>query len=124
MIGPRIDESVDTVGISLRGDAEIGGQMSYRFVQDSRKAKHSVCLVLAQHGVSKDYGKLATHRPPQKVHLPQAIARRHVALRKIEVGVVCCFDVRNAAIVPSHSDAIPKSLKLKRLRTRASGCLW
>src|SRR5207244_11474408 len=98
--------------------------MSYRFVQDSRKAKHSVCAVPAQHGVSKDFGKLATHRPPQKVHLPQAIARRHVALREIEVGVVCCFDVRTAALVPSHRDTIPKPLKMMSLITRARGCLW
>src|SRR5205807_5217747 len=105
---------------SLRGDPEIGGHMSYCVIKDSREAKHSVGLVLAQYWVAKDFGKLATHSPPQKVHLPKAIARRHVALRKIEIGVVCCFDVRNAAFVPSHSDAIPKSAKLKRLRTRAA----
>src|SRR5438309_1280669 len=94
--------------------------MSYRFIKDARKPKHSVCLVLAQYYVSKDLGKLATHRPSQKVHLPKPIARRHVALRKIEIGVVCCFDVRNAAFVPSHRYAIPKSAKLKRLKTRAT----
>src|SRR5437588_9112274 len=93
--------------------------MSYGFVYDSREAKHSVCLVLAQYYVSKDFGKLATHRPSQKVHLPKPIARRHVALRKIKIRIVSCFDVRNAALVPSHGDAIPKSAKLKR-RTRAT----
>jgi len=65
LIGPRIDESVNTIGISLRGDAEIGGQMSYCFIKDSREAKHSVCLVLAQYCVSKDFGKLAPHSPSQ-----------------------------------------------------------
>src|SRR5438552_11620532 len=95
--------------------------MSYGFIYDAREAKHTVRLVLRHYCVSKDFGKLATHSPSQKVHMPKPIARRHVALRKIEIGVVCRFDVRNAPFVPSHGDPILKSRKLKRLRIRATG---
>ena len=79
------------------------------FVYSARESESAPALVFAQYGRTEDFGKLATHRSPQQIHLPQAIARGDIALRKIEVVVVGGFEVGNAAFIAPHDSAIAQT---------------
>src|SRR5712691_4516133 len=98
--------------------------MGRGFVHNLGKAERPLLFVRAQRGLAKYLRQLPTCGPPLHVHLPETIARGNIALREIEVVVVGCFDVWNAAFIAPNGDAAAQTRQADALsgllRDRAS----
>src|SRR5262245_17919165 len=71
-----------------------------------RETVSQMALGFIQGKLSNDLGQFAARGPALNVHLPEAIAGGDVTLREVEIVVVGCFDVGNAALVAPDRDVI------------------
>src|SRR5216683_2414320 len=62
--------------------------------------------------------QLAACCATKEIHLPEAIARRDVSLREIEVLIIFRFDVRNATFVSANRDFVAQPTNLNRFHVR------
>src|SRR5690349_18465524 len=86
-------------------------------------------FVFGEGAGAENLRQLAAHVASQQVHLEQAIARRDIALREIEILIVLRFYIRNSALVPSHDNLVVQANDrdfvcwlLCRRRSRYKGC--
>src|SRR5712691_10684764 len=90
--------------------------MGSGLIYNPRKAEPSVLFVRVQSGLAKYLRQLTACGPPLHVHLAETIARGDIALREIQVVVVGCFDVWNAAFIAPNGDAAVQTRQADTLR--------
>src|SRR3982751_718678 len=77
-------------------------------------------LVFFQHLGAKNLSQFAPSIAAKKVHLPQPIARGHVALCEVKIFVVLCLDVGYAAFIATHSYGCSQTRGLNRFSLRSA----
>src|SRR6185369_7774305 len=67
---------------------------------------------------AQDFSQLTAGRATEKIHLPQSIGGRRVALSEVEILVVLRFNVGNPTLVATDGDAILQAFDLDRVLLR------
>jgi len=83
-------------------------------------------LIVFERRLAENFRQLAEHEAPQQIHLEEPVGAFGIPLRKEEIVLVPCQDVRNAAIVAQNRNrfrAIASRLSFRPL-ARVRACRW
>src|SRR5690606_20398730 len=95
----RIDICINAKRVIFKCGTKFRAEMLQTFLPDLRKSVSSPLLVFFKCCFPKYLRGFATSDASKKVHLPQTIACRNVALNKIKSGIIFARDVRYRSII-------------------------
>ena len=96
------DEVVHAAGISREGRAVLRRQRDVGVFGDAPQPQPARFAVRFQPGRAEDFGQIAAGVAPQRVHLPQPVLRRDIALDEERVLLAGGPDMRHAQRVERH----------------------
>ena len=96
------DKVVHAPGISREGRAVFRRQRDVGVFGDAAQAQPARFAVRIEPGRAQDFGQIAAGVPPQRVHLPQPVLRRHIALDEERVFLAGGANVRHAQRVEGY----------------------
>src|ERR1700677_1931842 len=88
------DEKIYPARVGIEAGFFVCGEAYIDSVRGFAESQDALRFVMRHERPAEYLSQLATRMSPVQVHLPEAVLCGYVSLRREEVGLGCCLDVR------------------------------